>query len=79
MALSSGGINKLEIWSEVKAREVWIWQNGRLHAYALADGGYEAVRESHVLPGVPFKLIEELAEVKPHSKAVREFQKRCPA
>lgn len=79
VALSSGGIDKLEFWSEAKAREVWIWQNGRLHAYALADGGYEAVTESRVLPGMPFKLIEELAEVKPRSNAVREFQKRCPA
>lgn len=79
VALSSGGIDKLEFWSEVKAREVWIWQNGRLHAYALAAGGYEAVAASRVLPGISFRLIEELVEMKPHSKAVREFQKRCGA
>ena len=79
LALSSGGIDKLEFWSEIRAREVWVWQNSRLHAYALVDGGYEVVTESRVLPGIPFKLVEELADLKPHSRAVREFQKRCVA
>lgn len=77
VALSSGGIDKLEFWSEVKAQEVWIWQNGRLHAFVLKGDGYQPVTKSKVLPGIDLKLIEELAEVKPHSKAIREFQKRC--
>jgi len=76
VALSSGGIDKLEFWSEIKAQEVWIWQNGKLHAFALAAGGYEAVAISRVLPGIDLRLIEELAQMKPHSKAIREFQKR---
>lgn len=77
VALSSGGIDKLEFWSEVKAQEVWIWQNGRLHAFVLEGDGYQPVTKSKVLLGIELKLIEELAEMKPHSKAIREFQKRC--
>lgn len=77
VALSSGGIDKLEFWSELKAAEVWIWQNKRLHAFVLRGEGYEPVSQSAVLPGIDLKLIEELAELKPHSKAIREFQKRC--
>lgn len=77
VALSSGGIDKLDFWSEVKAQEVWIWQNSRLHAFVLSGGAYQPVKRSQVLPGIDLKLIEELAELKPHSKAIREFQKRC--
>lgn len=77
VALSSGGIDKLEFWSELKAAEVWIWQNKRLHVFVLRGDGYEPVSQSAVLPGIDLKLIEELAEMKPHSKAIREFQQRC--
>lgn len=67
---------KLEFWSEIKASEVWIWENKKLHAFVLSGKGYQPVSRSKVLPGIDLKLIEELAEMKPHSKAVREFQKR---
>lgn len=77
VALSSGGIDKLEFWSELKAAEVWIWQNKRLHAFVLSGDGYQPVKQSKVLPGIDLKLIEELAELKPHSKAIREFQQKC--
>ncbi|MFN0075926.1 MAG: Uma2 family endonuclease [Prosthecobacter sp.] len=76
VALSSGGIDKLEFWSEIKAAEVWIWQNQKLHAFVLSGEGYQPVKTSQVLPGIDLKLIEELAELKPHSKAIREFQQR---
>ena len=76
VALTSGGIDKLEFWSEIKAAEVWIWENKKLHAFVLSGKGYQPVSRSKVLPGIDLKLIEELAEMKPHSKAVREFQKR---
>lgn len=79
VALSSGGIDKLEFWSELKAAEVWIWQNKKLHAFVLRGKGYQPVTQSSVLPGIDLKLIEELAETKPHSQAIREFQKRCAA
>ncbi len=70
---------KLEFWSEIKATEVWIWENKKLHAFVLSGKGYQPVSRSKVLPGIDLKLIEELAEMKPHSKAVREFQQRCRA
>lgn len=79
VALSSGGIDKLEFWSELKAAEVWIWQNKKLHAFVLSGKGYQPATQSTVLPGIDLKLIEELAESKPHSQAIREFQKRCVA
>ena len=79
VALTSGGIDKLEFWSEIKAAEVWIWENKKLHAFVLSGKGYQPVSRSKVLPGIDLKLIEELAEMKPHSKAVREFQQRCRA
>ncbi len=76
VALSSGGIEKLEFWSEIKAAEVWIWEKGELHAFVLTGDKYSPVSESLVLPGIELKVVQELVEVKPHSKAIREFQKR---
>jgi hypothetical protein len=44
---------KLEFWSEIKAAEVWIWEDKKLHAFVLTGKGYQPVSRSKVLPGTP--------------------------
>ena len=43
IALTSGGIRKLELYRRFAVPEVWVWKSGRLEVHALlADGnGYE--------------------------------------
>jgi Uma2 family endonuclease len=75
VALTSGGIDKLEFWGALGAQEVWIWQNNRLHAFVRStDGSFQPATASRFLPKLPLALVEKFAAVEPTSRAVREFR-----
>lgn len=76
VALSSGGIDKLEFWATMQISEVWIWQNNKLQAFVYEQGRYKPVTGSRWLPGIDFALMQELAALQPTSKAEREFRAR---
>ncbi len=77
VGLSSGGIDKLEFWSALGAKEVWIWQNDRLHGFARsADDAFHPMTVSVLLPGLSLALVQEFAVIQPSSRAVREFRAR---
>lgn len=85
VVLTSGGINRLEVYRRLGIREVWFWQNDRFALYHLREAspaqfahtyGYEALTRSELLPGLD---IEFLAECVRHASpliATREFRKR---
>jgi Uma2 family endonuclease len=77
VALTSGGIDKLEFWRTLGAQEVWIWQNNRLHAFVrtASDDAFQPASSSRFLPSLPLALVEKFASVEPTSQAVREFRK----
>jgi Uma2 family endonuclease len=60
IALTSGGLPKLEIYRRFAVPEVWIWRRGRLEVHCLrADGsGYKAATASKLLPDVPISALE---------------------
>ncbi len=66
IALTSGGIKKLELYRRFGVREVWFWRKGRLEVFALlADaGGYEKLQVgSRLLPGLDTALLERCATI----------------
>jgi Uma2 family endonuclease len=80
VALSSGGIDKLEFWATFGAKEVWIWQNNRLHGFAREKGRpFEPIMESRLLPGLKLEWIQECAVMEPTSRAVKSFREKLPA
>lgn len=80
VALSSGGIDKLEFWAALGAKEVWIWQNDRLHGFArAADDTFQPITTSTLLPGLSLALVQEFAVVEPSSRAIRAFREKLQA
>ena len=59
IALSSGGIRKLELYRRFKVPEVWFWRRNKLEIHALLkDGsGYEPARKSRLLPRLGSALL----------------------
>lgn len=54
--ISSSSIDKLEVYAALGVRELWLFNGETLAAYELqADGRYQAIEESAVLPGFPVK------------------------
>lgn len=76
VGLTTGGIDKVEFWRTLGAREVWVWQNNRLHGFARGDDGasLEPVTESRLLKGLKLEVVQRFASLQPTSKAVREFR-----
>ena len=66
IALTSGGVRKLELYQRFGVPEVWFWRKGKLEVHALLpDGsGYEAVMQgSRLLPGLDTTLLERCVTI----------------
>lgn len=76
---TSGGVDKLEIYRRLGAREVWFWIEARLWIYVLAGRRYREVRQSVLLPELD---VEELARIvvttedDAQTEAVRAYRRR---
>ncbi len=66
VTVTSGSINRLELYRRLGVREVWFWQKHRLSLYHQREenpdqfaetAGYEAIQQSEVLPDLDLELL----------------------
>jgi len=66
--VTSGGINRLELYRRLGVREVWFWQNESSFLYYLREelpfqfqqtSGYERIERSEILPNLNINLLAE--------------------
>ena len=75
IALTSGGINKLELYRRFKVPEVWFWRRNKLEIFALnSSSNYELVQTSRLLPGLDIKLLERCVGMGSWLEARRAFR-----
>jgi Uma2 family endonuclease len=75
IALSSGGINKLEVHRRFSVPEVWIWRRGKLEIFVLTDAEkYEARRKSRLLPNLNLSLLERCVAMGSWRQARQTFR-----
>ncbi len=77
IALTSGGLNKLEIYRRFPVPEVWFWRKDGLEIWNLsADAGkYDGpARASRLLPGLDIALLERCLALPTWREARRAFQ-----
>ena len=78
IALTSGGVRKLELYRRFLVPEVWIWRRGRLEVFALRPdaSGYDPVEagRSHLLPGLDTGLLERCVTIPSWLEARRTFR-----
>ncbi|WP_416674842.1 Uma2 family endonuclease [Egbenema bharatensis] len=88
VVVTSGGINRLELYRRLGVREVWFWQNNQFSMYHLREEapaqfaqtfGYEAISHSEILPDLDMNLLaagvrnpNPLAAAKEFRQGVRE-------
>src|SRR5690349_11671031 len=59
IALTSGGVNKLEIYRRFKVPEVWIYRRNQIEIYSLGRSGrYSKMQRSKLLRGLDISLLE---------------------
>lgn len=76
IALTSGGLPKLEIYRRFAVPEVWIWRRGHLEIHCLLpDGsGYERTAGSRLLPALPVRALEAVVAEEDWMAAMDSFR-----
>jgi Uma2 family endonuclease len=74
VVVTSGGVDKLEVYRKLGVREVWYWQDGRTQAYVRRGLGYEAVPTSEALPGIDLEQLASFLDRPTASAAIREYR-----
>ncbi len=81
--ITSGSIDKLEIYRRLGVAEVWIWQFNRLKLYHLREEtspefldtyGYEQITSSELFPELNIALLEQCIQISDEIQAIDEFE-----
>ncbi|HIK12985.1 MAG TPA: Uma2 family endonuclease [Oscillatoriaceae cyanobacterium M33_DOE_052] len=82
--ITSGGLDKLEVYRRLNVREVWFWENDRFRLYSLPAAteqfsqttGYEPITRSQILPHLDLELLAEYIRHPNSLIAGKEFRQR---
>ncbi len=73
IAITSGGIDTLEIYRRWAIPEVWIWQKGALQVFVFEGESYQRESRSRWFPELDLELLTECAKVEKTSDARKKF------
>jgi len=76
VVVTSGGVDKLEVYRRLGVREVWFWIKNRFWLYYLVDDQYERIRASRVVPEFDFDDVADIMQATDgnHTSAVRAYR-----
>ena len=81
--ITSGSVDKLEIYRRLGVIEVWFWENNKLKLYHkredtpsefLETNGYEQILRTELLPDLNISLLEECTLISDEIMAIDEFE-----
>lgn len=72
--VTSGLLDKLEVYRGLGVPEVWIWQQGQLVIYHLSQENYEPATRSEFLPDLDLDLLMRCATMPDQHDAVVAFR-----
>jgi Uma2 family endonuclease len=61
VVITSGYLNKLEVYQRLGVREVWFFKNNLFEVFCLRDQEYELVENSELLPDLNLSVVAEYA------------------
>jgi Uma2 family endonuclease len=76
VALTSGGIDKLDVYAGLAIPEVWIWRDDALEVWCLSASGtgYDRCARSMLLPKLDLDLLLRFVALPNQSAAVRAYR-----
>ncbi|HEY5959509.1 MAG TPA: Uma2 family endonuclease [Polyangiaceae bacterium] len=74
VVMTSGGINKLEVYRGLGVKEVWFWHKGDFAIYRLSNGAYERSERSALLPELDFVQLAGFAEQSDQHAALKAYR-----
>lgn len=73
VAITSGGIDTLEIYRRHAVPEVWVWQKGELLVFVLDGEHYTQAARSRWFESLDIALLVECAQIENTSRARKRF------
>jgi Uma2 family endonuclease len=73
VAITSGGLDTLEIYRRWGIPEVWIWQRDRLRVFVLEDDKYVKLPTSRWFPDLDLTWLFECAKIEGNLAAKKKF------
>jgi Uma2 family endonuclease len=74
VVISSGLVDKLEIYRGLGVAEVWQWQAGEFSIYCLRPDVYELIDHSEILPDLDLALLATYVQPERQFDAVMDFR-----
>lgn len=74
VVVTSGLVDKLEIYRGLGVSEVWQWQHEQLLIYCLLPTGYELVPTSKLLPNLDLDLLKQHVQPEAQFEAIVAFR-----
>ncbi len=76
IVITSGGIDKLEVYKGLGVQEVWFWQNQHMRIYGLVDReiGYKALETSQCLPQLGVSHLASYVDRPSQTQAVKAYR-----
>lgn len=76
VVVSSGGLDKLEVYKRLGVREVWFFKKNKFEIYGLRNESYEKIDRSEVLPNLDMNLLAQYAVAPNPLEAALEFREK---
>jgi Uma2 family endonuclease len=76
VVISSGYLNKLEVYKRLGVREVWFFKNNQFEVFCLREQEYELVQNSELLPNLDLSLLAEYAVATNPLEAALTFREK---
>jgi Uma2 family endonuclease len=74
VVISSGGIDKLDVYQGLQVPEVWFWKNNKFSLYRLREQGYELISNSEFLPQLDFSVLAQYVRYPSQTQAVKSYR-----
>jgi Uma2 family endonuclease len=74
VVITKGIVDKLDVYSGLGVKELWIWEAGALHIYRLRRGRYTRSARSGLLPELDLAHLSRFIERPDQTRAVREYR-----
>jgi Uma2 family endonuclease len=71
--VTSGGIDKLQVYIGLNVSEVWFWQDGKFSLYRLQDGVYQQYDKSQFFSELDLTVLASYVQPDNQPAAVRDF------
>jgi Uma2 family endonuclease len=76
VVVTSGGLDKLEVYKRLGIPEVWFFKKNQIEVYNLRGESYEKLAHSEVLPNLDLAMLAQYAVATDPLEAALEFREK---